>query len=304
MTEFKLKSADGAVSLSVAVFMPESSPKGIVQIVHGMCEHKERYYPFMDFLRENGYASIIHDQRGHGATVSSPEDLGYMGKDGWLALLDDVKTVNGYIREACPGLPLTLFGHSMGSLVVRCYTKRYDSTINRLFVCGSPSDNPAKGAGAVLATLFGVLRGWHYRPKLLNTISFAGYNKGFEGDGFSRAWVCSDTEVLEKYHNDPLCRFRFTSDGFLNLMKLVQDCYSQKGWKVENPELPVHFISGALDPCRISDKALGEAVDLMKKVGYGNVSLKIYPGMRHELLNEKDHLSVWNDVLSNITPQK
>ena len=292
-------SADG-LSLAMLVSVPEEAPRGIVQLVHGMCEHKERYIPFMEWLTAHGYVCVIHDHRGHGASVRSADDLGYLYDGGWQALVEDVRVVSDWIREQWPGLDYTLFGHSMGSMVVRSFAKRYDDRLDRLFVCGCPSDNPAKGAGKALAALFGRLRGWHYRPRLLQKMSFGTFNKPFAQEGWPAAWVCSDPATLEAYHKDPLCAYQFTANGFYGLMGLMQDCYSAKGWKVSRPLLPVHFISGAEDPCRTSDAALGKAVTLMRRIGYANADLRLYPHMRHEILTETDRQQVWDDILAQI----
>ena len=296
--KFKVPSSCDGLELSALAIEPEAEPRGVVQIVHGMCEHKERYVPFMEFLASRGYVCIIHDHRGHGESVKSPEDLGYMYKGGWKAMVEDVKTVAEWGRGHYPGLGYALFGHSMGSMVVRSFTKRYDDMIDMLFVCGCPSDNPAKSAGKLLADCAVLLCGGHSRPKLLQKLSFGRYNAPFADEGFPCAWVCSDRETLEAYHSDPLCMFRFTANGFSNLTALMADCYSPEGWKVSRPELPVHFLSGADDPCLISEKAIGKAVALMKRVGYARTDLKLYEGMRHEILNETLRQTVWDDVLA------
>ena len=297
MEKLKLKASADDLDLSLLVDEPYETPKGIVQLVHGMCEHKERYIPFMEFLAANGYIVIIHDHRGHGESVKSKDDLGYMYSGGWKALIEDVKVVNDYAHNRWPGLPLTLFGHSMGSAVVRSYVKRYDDTIDRLFVCGSPSDNPATNFAIFLTKTIGLFRGDHYRPQLMNKLSFGTFNKPFEADGYPSAWVCSDKEILKAYHSDPLCMYIFTVNGYDNLLHLMKDCYSPKGWKMSKPSLPVHFISGAQDTCRISDKSIANAADLMRKVGYANVDLKLYEGMRHEILNETRKQEVWDNIL-------
>lgn len=300
MKEFTLKSSADGLNLAVAVSEPLQAPRAVVQIVHGMCEHKERYYAFMDWLAQRGFLCVIHDHRGHGASVKSPEDLGFMYDGGWRALVEDIKIVGDWARKEYPGLEFILFGHSMGSLAVRSYTKRYDDTIDGLFVCGSPSDNPAKGIGRLLALIAGLTNGGRKRPGLLQKMSFGAYNKPFENEGFASAWVCSDKSVLEAYHKDPLCQFVFTANGFANLLGLMQDCYSSKGWRLANPSLPVHFISGAEDPCRTSDDDFLKAVENMRSAGYRSVDCKLYPGMRHEILNETDHIAVWNDILNQI----
>lgn len=251
----------------------------------------------MEYLSAHGYICAIHDHRGHGETVLAEEDLGYMYKGGWKALVEDIKLVQNEVKANYPALPYTLFGHSMGSMAVRSFTKRYDDSIDTLFVCGCPSYNPAGKAGRILAGLIGLFKGDHYRSPLLQKLSFGSFNKPFESEGYPSAWVCSDKDTLEAYHKDPYCMFTFTVNGFKNLLDLMQDCYSTKGWKVANPRLPIYFISGAEDPCRISDKAIGKAAELMRRVGYTHTELFLYPGMRHEILNETDRHTVWSNIL-------
>lgn len=297
---FSIPSSIDSLMLSSAIARPDGNPKGIVQLVHGMIEHKERYFDLMEWLSDRGYLCIISDLRGHGGSVLDENDLGYMGKKGWLAFVEDVKTTGDFARKEYPDLPFTLLGHSMGSLVVRSYLKRYDDSLDLLIVSGSPSDNPAKGAGKALARLISSLRGTHYRSALLKNISFAGYNNAFKADGYDRAWVCSDPAVLKAYHSDPLCSFNFTADGFINLFELMSDCYSADGWKLANSDLKIRFISGALDPCRTSDEAWTASIDFLSGLGYTDVSGRLYAGMRHEVLNETEKLKVWNDLLKEL----
>ena len=261
MKTLKLKSPADGLELSVLVREAEGASRCTVQLVHGMCEHKERYLPFMDFLAAHGCTCVIHDHRGHGASVRRPEDLGYMYAGGWKAMVKDIRAVAEWTAASYPGQKRNLLGHSMGSMAVRSFVKRHDDMVDCLFVVGSPSDNPAKGAGRFLAGCIALFRGERHRPALLQKLSFGSYNKPFSGEGWSSAWVCSDKSVLEEYHNDPLCQFRFTANGFSNLMGLMQDCYSGRGWAVSNPGMPVHFLSGADDPCMISPGDMDKAVD-------------------------------------------
>lgn len=300
METLRLKASSDNLDIAVLVSEPEGTPKGILQIVHGMCEYKERYIPFMEFMSAHGYVCVIHDHRGHGQSVKDASDLGYMYKGGWKALIDDTEIVNRWARKRFPGLEYTLFGHSMGSMVVRSFTKRHDDLIDRLFVCGCPSDNPAKGAGKFLADLTGFFRGGHHRSKFLQKLAFGSFNKPFEAEGWISAWVCSDPETLEAYHNDPLCQFIFTANGFSNLFALMKDCYSRKGWKLSHPDIPVHFISGADDPCAISEKAIRKAADFLKETGYSRTDLHLFAGMRHEILNETGRQEVWDYVLERM----
>lgn len=294
---FTLPASSDGLTLSCMLVAPDSTPQGIVQLVHGMCEHKERYVPFMQYLAEHGFLCVIHDHRGHGASVKSSSDLGYMYSGGCRALIEDVRVVNEWVRTQYPGLPVTLFGHSMGSMVVRSYAKRYDDTINRLIVCGCPSFNPGARVALWLASAYNALFGSHYRPRLLHWLSFGNFNRPYRHEGFPQAWVCSDRETLKAYHSDPLCMFNFTVNGYQNLFRLMLDCYSPKHWRLSNPDLPVHFFSGAADPCRISDAAFARAVELMRNAGYRHVTSRLYPGMRHEILNETDKARVWREIM-------
>lgn len=299
LNAFSLDASADGLKLACLQSVPDagsSAPRGVIQLVHGMCEHKERYIALMEFLSENGLICVIHDNRGHGASVKSPDDLGYMYDGGWQAMVEDVRVVNDWIRAQYPDLKIILYGHSMGSMIVRSFLKRYDDRISALLVSGCPVDNPAKGAGKAMASFFGRTKGWHYRPNLLQQMSFGAYSKPFASEG-PMAWVCSNPEILKSYREDPLCQYVFTANGFYNLLGLMQDCYSRKGWAVKNPSLHIHFMSGEEDPCRGSDKQFRKAVRLLPEVGYHNVTAQVYPRMRHEIHNETGYHRVWNDLL-------
>lgn len=294
MQKVTIPASADELQLSVIVKTP-AEPKAIIQIVHGMCEHKERYIPFMDYLVSLGFVCVIHDNRGHGESVKTNDDLGYMYDGGWRAMVEDVKVVNRWMRSQYPDLKCVLFGHSMGSLIVRSFIKRYDDLVDELFVCGSPSYNPASIIAKWICGLMVKCGAGHIRPMLIQKLAFDGFNKPYAKEGYSSAWVCSDKEVLEAYHHDPLCTFTFTANGFYNLFALMRDCYAEKGGGVKNPEMPVHFIAGAEDPCRISDKAFAQAVDKMKK--HYAVDSNLFGNMRHEILNETNKQEVWDYIV-------
>lgn len=289
------------IPLSVMRCMPDDGiqVKGIVQIAHGMCEHKERFIPFMEYLCGKGYVCVIHDHRGHGESVTSQDDLGYFHTGGWKGIVDDILIVNEHIRSLHPGIPVFLFGHSMGSLAVRSFTKRYDTFINGLIVCGSPSRNPATGAGKMLARVIASIKGDRHRPSLIHKIAFENFNSRFVSEG-ENAWFSTDMTIVKEYNDDPLCGYMFTANGFTGLFDLMLDTYSGKGWNVCNPSLPIHFIAGADDPCITSHKDFDKAVGHIRSVGYAKVTSRLYEGMRHEILNETDRMTVWNDVLDTL----
>lgn len=296
-TEHRIRSHHDEVDLDVLVCTPEAEePKAVIQLVHGMCEYKERYVPFMEFLCGNGFACVIHDHRGHGKSVNAPEDLGYFYGSGWEGIVADISVVNGMVKGMFTGKQVFLFGHSMGSLAVRCFAKRSDDLIDGLVVCGSPSRNPATGAGLMLTRLISFIKGDRYRPGLIHKMAFEGFNRKFESEG-PNAWLSTDKTVVDMYNADPLCGYMFTANGFIGLFNLMKDCYEVGGWKVSKPEMPILFIAGADDPCITSYKDFIHAADCMRAVGYRNVKSHAYDGMRHEILNGKQKDMVWNDLL-------
>lgn len=298
MQEGTFLSEADALEISVLCMRPdeETKYKGIVQLVHGMSEHKERYIPFMEYLTEQGYITVIHDHRGHGKSVLDKKDLGYMYGGGAEAMLQDIMTVNSEIRRHFPSLPLILFGHSMGSLAVRAFAAEHDDRIDMLIVCGSPSENSARILGKAIAVIEGKVCGGRHRSKILETLSFGSYAVKFRKENNKNAWICSDTEVYQAYTESELCGFTFSDDAYIALFDLMKKAYDIKNWKCRKRNMPVLFVSGQEDPCLGNVRKFAQAVQKMRKAGYTDVKGKLYPYMRHEILNEKEKEKVWRDI--------
>lgn len=299
--EFSFASEADGLLISGLEIAPEKAPyKGIIQLVHGMSEHKERYIPFMEYLAELGFVSVIHDHRGHGKSVKTPKDLGYMYGGGAKALLQDIKTVNRTIKEKYPDLPLVLFGHSMGSLAVRAFTAEHDADIDMLIVCGSPSENPGRPVGTALAKAEKRIFGARHQSKLIEALSFGSYAMKFKNEKNKNAWICSDPAVYRAYEKNELCGFTFSDDGYLVLFELMKRAYDTKHWNCTNPNLPVLFVAGEQDPCIGNVRQFSKAVKAMRNAGYTDVRGKLYPKMRHEILNEKGKEQVYHDIAAYI----
>ena len=268
-------------------------------VLHGMGEHKERYILFMEWLALQGYASVCYDQRGHGASVKSPNDVGYV-HGGWRAAVGDARVVAEYVASRYGAIPFVVFGHGAGSLLARSFVKRYPEGVDMLFVCGCPSDQPKKYLGWAAATAVSLLCGARFRPRFFQKMIFWNFNGKFAGEGYPAAWICSDKSALNDYHNDRFCQTCYTANGFKAIFGLMIDCYSSRGWKVPGHSMQVHFLSGADDPCLVSDEALSKSASKIVRAGYLNVDVTLYPGMRHEILNETLRLDVWKDILQKL----
>ncbi len=301
--EFTLQSKYDNLALSCAEYAAEgvtqTNAKGVVQIVHGMCEYKERYEGFIDYLTRNGYIVFAHDHRGHGGSVTANENLGYFGDKKGEAIVDDAALVTDEIRRLYPGLSVTLFGHSMGSLVVRAYIQKYEEKIDKLIVCGSPSKNSLAGFGLMLNGVISAFRGKKYRSRLMANASTGGGDDKFPGEG-KNAWLTRDKTVVEKYNADEKCNFVFSCNGFSNLLHLVKNAYKKKKYPAKHSDLPIFFMAGADDPVIGSEKKWLEAQQFLRDVGYKNVTGKSYPKMRHEILNELGKEEVYADALAFI----
>lgn len=281
--------------------------KGILQIVHGMCEYKERYLPLMEYFSNKGYLCVIHDHRGHGKSVVTPEDLGYFYDGGYKGMIEDIhemtRLTKEYVTTILPEkkLPYILMGHSMGSLAVRCFMKRYSMEIDKLIVMGCPSPQPGVIPGLCFLEVIKTIKGPRGRSKLADFVVMdSRYEKQFKEEGIKRAWLNSDVSEVERYNKDSYCNFSFTLNGYVNLVKLNMETYSLKGYENRNSNIPICFFSGQQDPCRISDQAFLQALNVMKNAGFTNVTSKLYPNMRHEILLEPDKAIVYEDLLQFI----
>ena len=291
------------LNISFAVTRPVGEPVAVLQLVHGMCGCKERFEQFMEYMAAGGVVCVVSDLRGHGDSVWSPEDRGYMYKGGYKALLSDIRQVSDWILAEFPGLPYYLIGHSMGSLAARLCVKEDDSHLSGLVICGSPSWNPLTVFGKWMTGLCCALGLGRRRPEFLQKITSDRYNRRFASEG-PQSWTCSDPLSRKQFRENPRCNFRFTLNGTYNLLCMMGQTYSSSPWKVSVPQLPVLFLAGADDPCIISETKFNQAVNRMRQAGYRNVHSRLYPGMRHEILNETDKITVWNDILDFIKGRK
>lgn len=285
------------IPISITLFIPETQIKGIFQISHGMAEHKERYYNFMKFLTSNGYITIINDHRGHGKSIKSREDLGYFYDNKAEYIVEDLHQITLYIKERYPDKKIVLFGHSMGSMVVRKYLKKYDKDIDKLIVCGSPSKNPFSKIGIIVSKLINMIKGEKYRSKFIQKMAFGNYNKNLKKVVSPNSWICANQNSVEKYNKDELCGFIFTTNGFENLFRLMGDIYTPKGWVLNNKNIPILFIAGSDDPVIINKEKWIQSQEFLRNLGYSNISNKLYDGLRHEILNEGNNENIYNNIL-------
>lgn len=294
--EFDFVSQSDHLQISALCTWPDVGVKAIIQLVHGMSEHKERYLDFMQALSKLGYLCVIHDHRGHGLSVKQEDDLGYFYEKSGMYAVEDIHQLNVAIKKDVPNVPLILFGHSMGSLLVRRYCKQYDKDIDGLIVCGSPSKNSMAKLALKMVQVMECIKGERYRSKLIHNLAFGAFAKGFDDQISENVWLCSDFEAVKDYDSDPLCGFVFTLNGFENLFHIMIDVYNEKNWNCTKKQLPILFIAGEEDPCIVSHEKFKEAYTFMQKVGYTDIEHHLFEGKRHEILNEKKKEEVYQMI--------
>ena len=298
----ELPSADGVHTLRGIVYLPEE-PKGILQIAHGMAEHIARYDAFMTYLAENGWIACGHDHLGHGKTALNKEELGFFAeKNGDLLVCEDTFAFGKAVKEAYPALPLVLLGHSMGSFIARRTVQLYPNICDALIIMGTGGKNPLSPFGNATASLIRAARGAKHVSKLVNHVAFSSYNKRTESEK-EFAWLSRDEKEIEKHDADPLCTFPFTVSAMRDLIRL-QSLVNRKSWYADiQKELPIFIVSGAEDPVGNYGKGVEEVYSSLIAEGVTDVTRKIYPDMRHEILNELGRETVYEDILSFLSSQ-
>jgi len=298
MIETKIASTDGINQLHIYTFIPDGEIKAILQISHGMVEHIGRYKEFAEFLNKDGILVIGNDHLGHGYTAKE-EDLGYFGSERSKTVVDDLYEVTKYSKKTYgQNLPYILLGHSMGSFMARRYLMTYGKELDGAIISGTGSQpGPVLSFGLGLAGLIKSIKGEKYHPDLLKTIAFGAYNKKINNPRTVSDWLCKDEKIVDIYCKDKFCSFDFTVDGYQTLFESI--AFIQKKENIEKipKNLPVLFFSGDMDPVGNYGKGVITAKKAFEKAGIKDVSMILYEGGRHEMLNEVERQDVYNDVL-------
>ena len=299
VTESSFLSSDGKTNIYYREYLPAGEPAGIFQIVHGVAEHVGRYADFASFLAENGYIVVMHDQLGHGKSVSDDDSLGFFCEDdGWGKVLLDVRKLHDMTAEKYPGKPYFLFGHSMGSFVVRTYMIKYRAGLDGVVLSGTGQQNaPLLNTGLMMTAAEIRRHSARYKSELVNNMAFGGYNKKFSNVRTAFDWLSRDESVVDSYVEDPLC-------GYIPSVGLLRDMFSgmmfisrTKNVARMKKDLPVLFFSGDCDPVGESGKGVIRAYKSFLKAGMTDVTMKLYHGGRHEMLNEINSAEVYQDIL-------
>ncbi|MGN0967721.1 MAG: lysophospholipase [Oscillospiraceae bacterium] len=298
---FRFPSCDGQHQIFARQWLPESGqPRAVVQIVHGVSEYIDRYAPVAHFLTEHGFVVVGDDHLGHGRTASGPEEYGFfLEKDGWHTVSADVRRLRVLMGQKYPNLPYFILGHSMGSFLTRTYLIDWPGTVTGAILSGTGQEPPALvSAGWHLSNAICKTSGPRTHSKLVEQLSFGAYNKQFAPTRTRADWISRDKAIVDAYIADPLCDFLPTAGMFRDMMEGLQYIARKSNLKKMDPATPVLFISGDKDPVGQNGKGVTRVAGFFRQAGTEDLTVRLYPDGRHEIMNELNRDEVFGDILA------
>ena len=298
--DFYFDSSTGHNKLRAHMCTPDMQPKAVVQIVHGIAEHMDRYDDFMLFLASNGFLVVGDDHLGHGKSIDKPEDIGFFAeRNGWTYAVQDEEILRSAMKINYPDIPIIVFGHSMGSFLTRTHLIKFPGGFDAAIISGTGNQGkPLVLGGLAMGNLVVKLKGPHYYSNMLNNMAFGSYNKIYGIPKTTHDWLTRDEDVVARYLADPLCGFVPSCSLFRDMMTGINLITSPKNLDAMKKDTPVYFMSGSMDPVGECGKGVKIAYENFRKAGMQDVSIKLYEGGRHEMLNEINKDEVYSDILA------
>lgn len=297
--EFTYPSSDGVHAVYAREWLPQGKPRGVVQIVHGVAEHLGRYEHVAQFLSQRGFVVCGEDHLGHGRTAREGEFGFFAPRNGWSLVVRDIRRLRELEGERHPGLPYVMLGHSMGSFLTRTYLILYPGTVDAAVLSGTGQENGLLVAGGrALAGALCALRGPEYVSGLVYGLSMGGYGRPFRKERDTTSWLSRDREMVEASRRDTLCNFRPTASMFRDMLGGIAFIGAPANLKRMDRSTPVYFFSGDRDPVGGEGRGVRKVEALFRRAGCRDVTVKLYPGGRHEMLNEINRREVLEDLLA------
>lgn len=290
ITGFTFLSTDGKTQLHGMRWEPEGrSVRAVLQICHGVAEHIARYDAFARYLNELGIAVVGHDHLGHGRSLPEDGTPVYFGEGNtWHTVVDDIYVLHQRIRLWYPDVPLCIMGHSMGSFLTRTYLIRYPGTVKAAIIMGTGWQPKAVVAGGLaVARATAAVVGESGTSDLVTQLAFGAYNKQFAPNRTSCDWLSADTDNVDAYMADPLCGADATVGLFRQMLLGIRFNQRLSNLRRMDAQTPVLFIAGDKDPVGANGAGVRRTYQEFLRAGMQDCTLKLYPGLRHEILNEK-----------------
>lgn len=287
----------GAGRIHVCRWEPKAAVCGIVQIVHGIAEYAQRYDAFANYLNEQGYLVVAEDHMGHGKSIDEPRNTGYF-TGGWFSAVDDTCKLMKMTMEEYPKVPYILFGHSMGSFMVRTILAKHpDCGISGAVICGTGwQPTPVLKTGIGLAKSICKMGDSRRTSAVLQKLMFGSYNRKVEHPRTAYDWLTRVDQTVDAYVADPLCGFTPTAGLARDMLLGIEYIQKQENLQKMDKTLPVLFVAGGDDPVGNYGEGVRKTARMFKNVGMENVTTQIYPLCRHEILNELNKNDIYQDI--------
>jgi len=297
--EFYFPSKDGLTQIHAIEWIPEKEVRGVLQIAHGMVEFIDRYDRFATFMASQGFYVVGNDHLGHGKSVTDETQLGYFAKhDGNFCVLGDMEQLRQDTQKKYPNVPYFLLGHSMGSFLARQFIEKYGEGLSGAIIMGTGYQPAATLDLAIgLTAVFQQARGGHYRSTTINNMALGSYNTAFEPGRTKNDWLTKDEAIVDAYEANPLNQFVFTVNGYNNMFRGMRFAQRQSNLDKIPKALPILVVSGQNDPVGEFGKGPKIVAETYRKTGIRDVTLKLFPDDRHEILNELDREEVYRYLL-------
>ncbi len=295
-TENKLNSSDGS---QLHYYKWETtSPKAVVQITHGVGEHIGRYEHVAQFLQSNGFHVIGHDHRAHGKTAEKELRGSYSGSNLWEDAISDIMCFNQLLKQQYSGLPIILYGHSMGSLMARSLVAQFPKAYDGLVLSGTARYLKTLGTiGLILTSILKLFKGRKAKINFLKTIFFGEFNKPFKPLRTPYDWISSSATEVDRYATDPIVTDDFNLGLYIDLIRGGRACNENKVIQATPTNLPILMFSGNQDPVGEMGIGVKQVHSAYKDTGIEDLTLNLYEG-RHEMINETHKEVVIQDLLT------
>jgi len=291
--ELTLPSKDG-YELSLRVY-EAAEPKAVVKCIHGMEEYQDRYQYFAEKLQADGYTVVTADLRGHGKNAPVLSHIADAAGD--ERLMEDEEAILKMIKERWAGVPVVLFGHSMGTIIARVFLQKRSREFHKVVLSGYPNPNSAAGAGIALTGLISAIKGARGYSGLVDGMVLGPFSKAVPGAKTPLDWLSVNGENVRKYAEDPLCGARFTLGSYSALFRLISRMNKAENYEEVRKDLPMLLISGREDPCTGGEKGRADSESILRKAGFRDLTVVTLDGMRHEILNENGRDEVCQTIL-------
>ncbi|MBR5497161.1 MAG: alpha/beta fold hydrolase [Clostridia bacterium] len=297
-TQAFFRSTDGKNMSRVLIWKDdETEPSGILQIAHGLTDHIGRYDRFARFMASNGYIVCGNDHIGHGLTAPSQAELGNFGEpDSDIRMIDDMHTLQNIMSRKYPGLPHYLLGHSLGSLLSRIYASLFGDELSGLILCGTIHVSGRLSLLQEYVLPFGEMIGRDTYSstgsELLGKITAKYFKEEDEN-----AWLSVSKENRNEADCDPYFDFPITNGSAMIVAKILLRASSDECFAMIPSYLPVFLISGGKDPVGMFGRGVLSVCTKLEENG-NEPEMKLYPGLRHEILNEDDYQNIYDDILN------